>query len=933
MIGVDVWGRGRRHFAGVNGTSRFFFKGGDTVTATSQTNSTRRLSAALLIGTALGGWAAPALAQEASPPQATGEQTAPAPAQPAPAPAQPDALAPQPVPGAAQTAPAPAPQPTRTIRSISVRGAERLEPETVRSYANLQPGQAYDTEVLDQAIKDLYATELFADAQIQGADTGNLTIVVRENPVINRIVLEGNKRIKDDKILPEIKLAPRQIFTRSKVRSDVDRIIELYKRQGRFAARVEPKVVQLDQNRVDLVFEINEGAQSKVRAINIIGNEAFGDDRLRKEMFTREAGGVLGFLKSNDTYDPDRLAADQSKLRAFYLTQGYADFRVVSALAELTPDRRDFVITYVIEEGPRYKFGKIEAESAIRDLSTDTILKTVDLQEGDWFNAKAVEDAVTRLSEQAGNLGYAFSDIEPNYERNAETRTMGLTFRVNETPRVYVDRIDIQGNTVTRDKVIRREFRVNEGDAFNAIKVKRSQDRIQSLGFFQDKLEIKQTQVAPDRVALGVDVEEKSTGQLSLSAGYSSLERFILSLAVAQTNFRGMGQELNAGINYSRYSKSVQLGFVEPYLFDRQILLGGSIYRRDLNSFNFVNNQRNTTYSQVTTGGTARLGFPINEFINLGTRYTLNLDNLSLDEDQFFTDLDNDGDRECDPLKAGTYLCDQLGKRLTSLVGYNLVFDNTNGIRATQGQRLIFGQDFAGLGGDVRFLRTTAEGTKYWGFGGGFILSAHAEGGYIHALEKSPGPGRDAIRITDRFFGPQLRGFDLRGIGPRVQRVAYEDPLTLSDESRVSDALGGRAYYMGRIELEVPVSSGIRSLGIRPSAFVDVGSVFALKTPNLANRPGLCAFPIPPVTTPPTPVTPPVVLDPGETCPTGTTYVGGSGFREFYLGDSPKPRLSVGVGFNWTSPFGPLRIDIAKALLKQEGDDTKLFSFNVGTQF
>lgn len=912
------------------------------MTATSQTNLTRRLSAALLIGTVLGGWAAPVLAQETGTAQPTGEQPGqapeqPAPVQPTPAPAQPDALAPQLEAATTQAAPAPAPAPvapvTRTIRSISVRGAERLEPETVRSYANLQPGQAYDTEVLDQAIKDLYATELFADAQIQGADTGNLVIVVRENPVINRIVLEGNKRIKDDKILPEIKLAPRQIFTRSKVRSDVDRIIELYKRQGRFAARVEPKVVQLDQNRVDLVFEINEGAQSKVRAINIIGNEAFGDDRLRKEMFTREAGGVLGFLKSNDTYDPDRLAADQTKLRAFYLTQGYADFRVVSALAELTPDRRDFVITYVIEEGPRYKFGKIEAESAIRDLSTATILETVDLQEGDWFNAKAVEDAVTRLSEQAGNLGYAFSDIEPAYERNAETRTMGLTFRVNETPRVYVDRIDIQGNTVTRDKVIRREFRVNEGDAFNAIKVKRSQDRIQSLGYFQDKLEIKQTQVAPDRVALGVDVEEKSTGQLSLSAGYSSLERFILSLAVAQTNFRGMGQELNAGINYSRYSKSIQLGFVEPYLFDRQILLGGSIYRRDLNSFNFINNERNTTYSQVTTGGTVRLGFPVNEFVNFGTRYTLNLDNLSLDEDQFFSDLDNDGDRECDPLKAGTYLCDQLGKRLTSLVGYNLIFDNTNGIRATEGHRLVFGQDFAGLGGDVRFLRTTADVTKYWGFGSGFILSVHGEGGYIHPLEKSPGPGRDAIRITDRFFGPQLRGFDLRGIGPRVQRVGYEDPLTLSDESRVSDALGGRAYYMGRVELEVPVSSGIRSLGIRPSAFVDVGSVFALKTPNLANRPGLCAFPLPPVTTPPTPSTPPVVLEPGETCPTGTTYVAGSGFREFYLGDSPKPRLSVGVGFNWTSPFGPLRIDIAKALLKQEGDDTKLFSFNVGTQF
>ncbi len=319
------------------------------------------------------------------------------------------------------------------IRSIAVRGNQRLEPETIRSYANLAPGQNYSGETLDTALKDLYATELFSDVVITGAETGNIVITVQENPVINRIVLEGNKRIKDDKILPEIKLKPREIFTRSKVRADVERIIELYKRQGRFAARVEPKVVNLEQNRVDLVFEVYEGDKSKVRSINIIGNDAFGDDRLRKEMYTRQAGGVLGFLKSNDSYDPDRLAADQQKLRAFYLTQGYADFRVVSALAELTPDRRDFVITYVVEEGPRYKFGTIEAESALRDLPPEKIKTTVKLTEGEWFNAKAVEDAVTRLNEEAGNLGYAFADINPAYNRDAEKRVMGVTFRVGET--------------------------------------------------------------------------------------------------------------------------------------------------------------------------------------------------------------------------------------------------------------------------------------------------------------------------------------------------------------------------------------------------------------------------------------------------------------------------------------------------------------------
>jgi outer membrane protein insertion porin family len=869
---------------------------------------TNRMRASFLLGTIAGGWAAPALAQQtAAPPAAAVTQPAPASATPA--------------------------VQQRTIRSIAVQGAQRLEAETVRSYAGLQPGQTYDSETLDAAIKALYETELFADAQIQGTETGNIILVVRENPVINRIVLEGNKRIKDDKILPEIRLAPRQIFTRSKARSDVERIIELYKRQGRFAARVEPKVVQLDQNRVDLVFEVSEGDKSKVRAINIIGNEQFDDGRLRKEMYTRESGGILGFLKSNDSYDPDRLAADQQKLRAFYLTQGYADFRVVSALAELTPDRRDFVITYVVEEGKRYKFGDITAESELRDLKPDVIVQFAGLRKGEWFNAKAVEDAVTRVNEAAGLLGYAFTEIDPNYERNAETQTMGIAFRVGETPRTYVDRINVSGNTGTRDKVIRREFRVNEGDAFNTIKVKRSQDRIQSLGYFQEKLEIKQEQVAPDRVALNVDVEEKPTGQLQLSAGYSSLERFILAASVEQNNFRGMGQSLSAGINYSRYSKSIQLGFTEPYLFDKQILLGGQVYRRDFNSFNFgQNGDRNRTYSQGQTGGGFSLGFPVNEFINFGTRYTLNFDKISLaNRPEFFTN------NQCDPLKAGQYLCDEIGSRVTSSVGYSVVFDNTNGIRANRGQRVAFSQDFAGLGGDVRYLRSRAEGTKFWGLGRGFILSARAEGGYIHPLQEAQRVGLDPIRISDRFFTPQLRGFDIRGIGPRIRRTGYTaDASALEEKGQITDALGGRAYYMGRLELEIPLGAGARNLGLRPSAFIDVGSLFKLRSPVLLDSPGTCFY-LPASQGTVTPA--PQVLSVGQkqsdcaAAPTGTLLSFSPGFREEFLGNSAKPRLAIGIGVNWTSPFGPLRIDLARALLTQDGDDPKLFQFNVGTAF
>ena len=857
---------------------------------------TKRMGGLLLAGTILGGWSAPVLAQDAT-------------------------TAPQPAPQAVQPVATPAPA-AGVIRSIQVKGAERLEPETVRSYANLVPGQEYTAETLDQALKDLYATELFADVVITGAETGNLVITIRENPVINRIVLEGNKRIKNDKILPEIKLAPRQIFTRSKVRADVDRIIELYRRQGRFAASVEPKIVQLDQNRVDLVFEITEGDKSKVRAINIIGNQEYSDWRLRKEMYTRQAGGLLSFLKQNDSYDPDRLAADQQKLRAFYLTEGYADFRVVSALAELTPDRRDFVITYVVEEGPRYRFGTIEADSALRDFPAEQVMAQVKLDQGEWFDAKAVEDTVTDISAAAGNLGYAFVDIDPTYDRDVEKKVMNLTFKVLTSPRVYVERIDITGNTTTRDKVIRREFRINEGDAFNAQRLKRSQDRLQSLGYFQEQLEIKQTEgSAPDRVILGVNVEEKPTGQLSLSGGYSSLERFVIQLAVSQNNFMGKGQALDAGINWSRYSKSISAGFTDPFFMDKQILLGFQLFRRDYSSFNYIGNERNTTYEQVSTGGVLRTGFPLTEYWSAGGRYSLIHDDVTLDESTFYTN------GECDPLKAGRYLCDELGGRVTSLLGVSTLYDDTDGIRPTRGQRLVLSSDFAGLGGDIKYVRVTANATKFKSFGA-WVVSLHGEGGYIKALQDSPAPFIDPIRLTDRFFGPQLRGFDIRGIGPRVQRIPYNTDGTLNrDEARITDALGGRAYYQARLEVELPISASLRSLGLRPSAYVDAGSLWSITKPQLTDILNICTLKAGQsgqVT---------ILQAPGDPACDPVKYNIAPGFKELFQGNSPKPRLSIGIGVNWVSPFGPLRIDLAKALLKQEGDDTKLFSFNVGTQF
>ncbi|MDF2495534.1 MAG: bamA [Sphingomonas sp.] len=854
-----------------------------------------------------------------------------------------------------------APPVERTIRSLRVEGSQRIEPDTALSYTKLRVGQTYTNESLDQAIKDLYASDLFADVTVAGAETGDIILRVRENPIINRVILEGNKRLKDDKITKEIKLKPRQVFTRTAVRQDVARIVELYRRQGRFGASVEPKMVSLDQNRVDVVFEISEGPKSKVRQINIIGNEVFDDDKLREQMATKQAR-IFRLLSSNTTYDQDRLAYDQQKLRQFYLTQGYADFRVTSAVAELTPDKEDFIITYVVEEGPRYKFGDITVDSDIRDFDDKALAKTLPLKKGDWYNAKLVEDTVDSLSQTTGLFGYAFTEISPEFQRDRDALTMSINFHIGEAKRTYVERIEITGNTQTQDKVIRREIRLAEGDAFNSFQVRRSQDRINSLGFFQDKFEIKQTPGStPDRVVLTANVEERATGELQLSAGFSSLERFILQFNLTQRNFRGKGQELRFGVNYSSYSKSVELGFTEPYLFDKNIAVGVDVFRRDFNAFNFVNNRRETTYSQVSTGFQVRAGVPLTEYWSLSARYGLSYDEVTLDRTAFFRD------GQCDPLLAGRYLCDALGNRLTSSVGYSLIYDSLNSrLRPSAGQRFTFSQDFAGLGGDVKYLRTRADAAKYWGIGGGFILSALAEGGYIHPLEDSPRPGVDPIRITDRFYlgEPQFRGFDIRGVGPRVLRQYFTtDPngaqVLITDRDQIiDDALGGKAYYLGRIELEIPLGSGARELGLRPSVYVQAGSLFNITRPEPtavfptttdANG-NTIVLPLPLKDAAGNPLyfySTPAGANVSTTCAAGlpdgsggcngiipnSPQIASQPFVETFLGNSAKPRLSVGFGVNWTSPFGPLRIDVAKALIQQRGDDDKLITFNVGTQF
>ncbi|MFM5949026.1 MAG: BamA/TamA family outer membrane protein, partial [Novosphingobium sp.] len=475
---------------------------------------------------------------------------------------------------------------------------------------------------------------------------------------------------------------------------------------------------------------------------------------------------------------------------------------------------------------------------------------------------------------------------------------------------------------------------------------------------------------APDRIILEANVEEKPTGQLQLSAGYSSLEGLIFQGAVEQRNFRGRGQTIGLNLAYSNYSKQVDVSFTEPYLFDRNISLGVNVYRRDLNSFNQFNRDRPSTYQQATTGFQLRVGLPLTEYISAVGSYTLNYDNITVDPTVYFTDRQNPPKLECDPITGGRYLCDALGKRTSSILGTSFIFDSLDSrYRPTRGKSASVSFEFAGLGGSVKYFRVRSNAARYWPIGKGFVFSLRAEGGAIAPLNKeSTTPGVESVRINDRFYlgEPQMRGFDIRGVGPRILRRFYDGTgqLITDRDKVVDDALGGRFFYLGHAELEIPLGSGAKELGLRPSIFMDVGAVWGLRAPieqaaaypqgifvplrdsagsalytqiNVATLntttgvcvPGTAVGDVTTVTNAVNP-TPPSCLGSPNNIAQGSNI---PAFSELFVGNSAKPRISIGIGVNWNSPFGPFRIDFAHAITKVDGDDTKSFTFNVGTQF
>ncbi len=676
------------------------------------------------------------------------------------------------------------------ITAIRVEGNQRIEADTVRSYMLIAPGDRYSADIVDASLKRLFSTGLFADVTITLENT-ILQVSLLENPIINRIAFEGNDKLDDDELREELQLRPRIVFTRAKVQADVQRLVELYRRSGRFAATVEPKIIELPQNRVNLIFEISEGKKTTVRRINFIGNEAFSDGDLRSEVATREARWWR-FLTSNDTYDPDRLLFDRELLRQFYLQRGHADFRVISAYAELSRDRKHFFITITMEEGDVYRVGELDVESQIPDLDPDDLRELIRNRPGKKYNAQEIEQTIEAMTEAAGELGYAFVNVRPRIQRDKENQIIDITYRVLDAPRVYVERIDIVGNVRTLDKVIRREFRLVEGDAFNTSRLRRSRLRVRGLGYFEE-VEVDQVEgSSPDRVVITATVQEQSTGELSIGAGVSSRENLIGEISIRERNLLGKGQDLRLSLAASSRRQQVDLGFTEPYFLNRNLAAGFDLFHRR-------SDFRESSFEQTSTGMNLRAVFPLIEYLSMGVRYVVRYDKTV---DPFET--------EEDPI--GSVFIDT-EKLLTSSVGYTLNYDvRDDRLKPTRGFQIVLSQDIAGAGGDVRYLRTRLNYDWFipLGFiGEDWVFNVSLEAGHIFGL------GQD-IRINERFFlgGSRLRGFEQAGVGPRLAGTT-------------DSSLGGNTFWAGSLEVFIPLGA-VEEFGITASAFVDFGTVYGV---------------------------------------------------------------------------------------------------------
>jgi outer membrane protein insertion porin family len=685
------------------------------------------------------------------------------------------------------------------VGRIVVEGNERIEQDTILSYLPIQAGDTVDQAKLDTAYKTLMRTGLFADATmtLQG-DT--LVVRVVENPIINQVLFEGNSSIKKDKLEDEVTVRPRGIFTKAKVQEDVGRIVELYRRSGRISATVTPKIVNLPQRRVDLIFEISEGPKSGILGIDIQGNKAFSANDLRDHIVTKESHWYK-FFESNDNYDPDRVEYDREQLRKFYRNQGYYDFHVISSVAELAPDRNSFMVNYTVDEGQKYKFGKLAVTTELKKLNPDILKALLPIKTGQVYNDDKVQQATDALTFAAGSAGFAFVDVRPIPKADPVHHTVDVTFDVKEGPRVYVDRIDVVGNTTTLDYVIRREMSLSEGDAYNRVLVDQSKNKIKALGFFKD-VDITTTPgTQPDRTNLLVKVTEQPTGQLSASAGYSTVDQLVLDLGFTQTNFRGRGQDVRARIEVGYLQQTADFSFTEPRFLGRNMAAGYDIYATRLNYTLFA------SYQSEAVGASAHIAFPLTVNSSMQLRYTLR------DEDVLVPSND------CIPGSelVSVVLCDERGAFFTSAIGYTVRLDRRNDpVLPTRGFYIDLSQDLAGFGGNVFYVKTNWDGAWYHGFNKDFVFSFTTTGGFIDGWNGA------SVPITDRFYagGDNFVGFQIAGVGPR--------------DLRFQDALGGKLMAIGEFQQTFP--NGLpEQYGIKSALIADVGTDGLLDRASLFN--------------------------------------------------------------------------------------------------
>jgi outer membrane protein insertion porin family len=805
----------------------------------------------------------------------------------------------------------------QTVQSISVEGNRRVEVETIRSYFKAGPGGRLDQGAIDDGLKALIETGLFQDVRINRGAGGQIVVSVVENPVIGRIAFEGNKKIKDEQLTGEVQSKARGTFSRAMVQSDTLRIAEIYRRSGRYDVRVTPEVIEQPNNRVDLIFTVEEGSKTGVKSIEFVGNSAFSSYRLRDIIKTHESN-LLSFLASSDIYDPDRVEADRDLIRRFYLKNGFADVQVVAALTEYDPEKKGFNVTFKIEEGSQYRVGAIDFRSSIANFDPTSMRNYSRVNVGSLYNVESVEKSVEEMQIEASRRGYAFAVVRPGGDRNFEAHTVSVVFNIDEGPRTYIERINLRGNSRTRDYVIRREFDVSEGDAYNRALVDRAERRLKNLDYFKSVKITTEPGSSSDRVILLVDMEEKSTGDFSVSGGYSTTDGALAEVSVSERNLLGRGLFAKASVTYGQYARGYSLSFVEPYLLDYRVALGLDLYQREQKSNSYI------SYGTKTLGFSPRLGFSLREDLSLQLRYSIYQQQITLP--YYLSNCNNTGTPAINPSPAfanlngidlsstnglGCYSDGEAslpvrkelasGKTLTSALGYTLTYNTLdNNKNPTDGLLVDFRQDFAGVGGDVSYLKSVVDAKYYTPLVSDIVGLARVQGGMLNKM------GSD-LRMLDQFqMGPNLvRGFAPNGIGPRDL-----NPFG------TQDALGGTKYWGASLELQMPFWFLPKEVGLKGAVYADAGGLFDYQGPttwSVTNE----------MTTTKNSNCTPSTVNPATagTC-TGLVYDNGNAVRS-----------SVGVGLIWASPFGPLRFDYAVPLTKGKNDRVQEFRFGGGTSF